>query len=186
MSSKLITPPSTEIITLSEAKAHLRVVGTDDDGYINTLITAAREVCEISSGQAMVTQTWRTTLDSFPSAIELTMTPVQSVSSIKYLDISGNLQTLNPSNYTLDNSSDYKSHWVVPSYGYTWPDTYDVINAVQVEYIAGFTTIPQSYKHWMLTVIAHLYRNRESTTELNLQPLAQLGSLITRKKVWYG
>ena len=37
------TPPAVEPVTLSEAKAHLRVDSTDDDAYIATLITAARE-----------------------------------------------------------------------------------------------------------------------------------------------
>lgn len=185
MSSKLITSPVTEPVSLSEAKTHLRVTASDEDAYILSLTTTAREVCEAKTGQAMATQTWRLTLDSFPSAIELPITPVQSVTHVKYLDTSNNLQTLNPANYTLDNASDYKSAWVVPGYGYDWPDTYDVINAVQVDYVAGFTAAPQAYKHWMLTVIAHFYRNRESATELNLQPLTQLDSLLTRKKVWY-
>lgn len=185
MSLKLINQPATEPITLAEAKTHLRVTAADEDTYIASLITMAREVFEAKTGQAMIAQTWRKTLDSFPSAIELPVTPVQSITSVKYLDTNNNLQTLNPANYTLDNASDYKSAWVLPAYGYDWPDTSGAINAVQVDYVAGFTAIPQAYKHWMLVVIAHFYRNRESATELNLQPLAHLDALITRKKVWY-
>ena len=38
----VITPPTAEPITLPEAKAHLRVIGTNDDAQIEMMITAAR------------------------------------------------------------------------------------------------------------------------------------------------
>ena len=36
----------TELVTLSEAKDHLRVTNSDDDTYITTLISVARSICE--------------------------------------------------------------------------------------------------------------------------------------------
>ncbi len=185
MALKLVTPPSSEPITLAEAKTHLRVTHSDEDTYIEALISIAREVCEAKTLQATVTQTWRVTLDRFPSAIELPVIPVQSITHIKYRDINNALQTLSPSSYRLDNASDYTSAWAVPADGYDWPDTYDSINAVEVEFVAGYTALPKSYKHWMLLFIAHFYRNRESASELNLQPLVHLDTLLTRKRVMY-
>jgi uncharacterized phiE125 gp8 family phage protein len=56
-----------EPITLNEAKAHLRVFGTDDDGYITSLIAAARQSAESLTDRALLPQTWELALDEFPS-----------------------------------------------------------------------------------------------------------------------
>lgn len=185
MSLKIITQPVTEPITLEEAKAHLRVTHAEEDACISTLIIIAREICEAKTLQALAPQTWRVTLDRFPSAIELVMTPVTSILSIKYRDYNNDIQTLSPSSYRLDNSNDFTSAWALPADGYTWPTTYDSINAVELDYVAGYTAAPASYKQWMLLTIGHFYRNRESASELNLQPLTYIDSLLTKRKLWY-
>ena len=86
MSLQLVTGPS-ESITLVEAKLHLRVENSDDDSLISVLISAAREDCEHQLGRGIGSQTWRRTLDAFPSGgIELGMPPVSAVSSVQYVD----------------------------------------------------------------------------------------------------
>ena len=69
--------PSTEPITLAQAKAHLRQDGTDDDALITNLIIAARTHAETVCRRAFVTQTWKLVLDLFP-------TPAMNISSANW------------------------------------------------------------------------------------------------------
>lgn len=63
-----ITPPAVEPVSLAEAKLHARIEYPDDDALVGSLITAARRYCETCLRSALVTQTWKLMLDSFPSA----------------------------------------------------------------------------------------------------------------------
>lgn len=62
----LITTPAVEPITLTEAKAHLRVDFADDNDLITTLIIVARQAVEEFTGRALITQTWQVFYDRFP------------------------------------------------------------------------------------------------------------------------
>lgn len=62
----LITAPAIEPVTLTQAKAHLRVDFADDDTLITTLIIVARQAVEEFLGRALITQTWQVFYDKFP------------------------------------------------------------------------------------------------------------------------
>lgn len=70
MAAVEITPPAIEPLSLAEAKLHLRVDMSDDDGEINDAIGAAREDCEGETHRAFITQTWQLILDHFPGTAE--------------------------------------------------------------------------------------------------------------------
>ena len=53
-----LTPPTVEPVSLSEAKAHLRVDGSDEDTYISACITAARTRLEHETRRAFIKQQW--------------------------------------------------------------------------------------------------------------------------------
>lgn len=165
MALKLITPPTTYPVTLAEAKLHCRVDVADDDALITALITAATEMAETKTGRAIMSQTWELTLDSFPDAFELTRTPVQSITSVRYFDTAGVQQTMLNTLYSLDTADEFGYAYVVPAYNGTWPDTRDQINAVSVQYVAGYVNaglVPQGIKQWVLLTIATMYENRET------------------------
>lgn len=189
MALKLITPASVLPVTLAEAKAHLRVDVTDDDTLITAMIMAAAELAEQHTGRAIMTQTWELTLDAFPDALELTRTPVQSITSIIYADSTGTNQTLSGSAYALDTADDYGHAYVVPAYGTSWPDTRDQVNAVAVRYLAGYASaaaVPESIKSWIKLAVGSMYTNRESTV-VGSGAVLSLGfadSLLDRYKVW--
>ncbi len=87
----LVTAPTSEPISLDEAKIHCNVdlANAYHEGKLQSLIKAAREKVETDTGRAIVTQTWDFTCDLFPSgvcAMHLPKSPVSSVTSVKYYD----------------------------------------------------------------------------------------------------
>lgn len=175
MPSKLITGPSTEPISLAEAKAHLRVDADDEDDLILGLITSARQQAEQICRRAFIIQKWMVTLDHFPISgmnncgeIILQYAPLISVDSITYVNSDGATQTLATSLYKVDNISEPAR--IMPAYGTTWPATRNEINAVQITLTAGWenaSSVPQPIKSWMLLRIAAMYENRESDTVID-------------------
>jgi len=162
MPTIIITEPTGEPITLAEARLHCKVDGTDDDTLITALIVAARQQAEHRTGRALCTQTLEKVLDMFPDDIKL-QPRVQAISSVKYIDIDGVEQTLSSASYSLDKDSE--PGWLVPAYGYAWPDTRAVPNAVRVRFTTGYgeaAAVPQGIKNWMLMAIGTLYGQREA------------------------
>ncbi len=183
MSTQVVIQPATEPVSLAEAKAHLRVTSSDEDALISALIVAAREAAEHETGRSLITQTREKTLDVFPEAIRLDYPPVQSITSIKFLDENGDEQTLSASSYKLDNASDSCPAWIKIATGRAWPSTYPEINAVRVRYVAGWASaaeVPQSIKQWMLLNIGHWYENREASSDMKREPLPFIGGLLDR------
>lgn len=186
MGLKLITGPTSEPVTTDEAKVHLRVVGTDDDAYIAALIAAARQAAEQATGRALMAQTWEASFDRFEYAMTLPRPPIVSVESVKYLDAAGALQTLDPSQYELN---DYKEPArIIRPYVVIWPATQQHENAVVIRYVAGYANaaaVPQEIKSWMLLRIGMLYANRESVVDgMRTAELPFIDRLLDSAKVY--
>jgi len=170
MALRLITAPTIEPVSLTEAKAHLRVDDSDSDTLISLYISAARQDCEEWTARAFVTQTWELVLDEFPTdEILIPRPPLQSITSIKYDDGDGVEQTLATTEYTVDTASE--PGWVVPvTTG--WPtSTFEGINSVRIRYVAGYIStdspadltehVPFAIKAALLLQIGRYYQNRE-------------------------
>ncbi|SHH86681.1 head-tail connector protein [Desulfosporosinus lacus] len=161
MSLKVITPPATEPLTLTEAKNHLRVDGTADDTLITSLTKQAREWCEDYQGKKFITQTLELVLDAFPSGdIEFkACSPVQSVTSIKYTDKDGIEATLAATEYILDNDSFVNK--IVLGYNKQWPSVnLQPVNSIRIRFVAGYgvaSTVPESVKWAMALHMKLLY-----------------------------
>lgn len=186
MTLRTITSPVEQSVTLADAKAHLRIVGTDDDTQITAMIDAATEVAEQATGRALMQQTLEAGFDAFSAVLVLTRVPVQSVTSITYIDASGTLQTLAPSAYTLT-QDDYGFAKINPSFGTTWPVARGDVDGVKVRFVAGYANgVPQSIKNGILLYVGSLYENRESETISSGSPnlLATVDLLFDRFKVY--
>lgn len=160
-------PPAAEPVTLADALAHLRVSAGIEDAYITSLIPAAREACEQRTERTLISTPWRLQLDAFPDAIELLRPPILSVESVQYRDVDGATQTLDPQDYVLDNARE--PGWLVPAPGRTWPEVGEGINAVVVNYTAGYgasaASVPTPLKQWILLALTDLYENRAAHGE---------------------
>jgi uncharacterized phiE125 gp8 family phage protein len=160
----VITQPLFEPVTLTEAKEHLRVTQSAEDDLIAALITAAREAAENYTHRALCEKTLEYYCDAFPCQIVLPQPPVQSATSVKYIDRDGVEQTLAASEYQLHAQNE--PALIVEAYGKTWPGTRDELNAVRVRYVAGYASaddVPGPIKAALLLMIGHLYENREDS-----------------------
>jgi uncharacterized phiE125 gp8 family phage protein len=162
---KLITPPASEPVSLDEAKAQLRVDGSDDNTFISGLITAARLYFEETARRSLITQTWRLSLDEWSDEIELPRPPLQSISFIKYKNAAGTETTLSTSVYLVDAESEPGR--VVLAKDQSWPsDELYKVNPIQITYIAGYgaaADVPEQMKQAIKLIIGHWYENREAT-----------------------
>lgn len=166
---KLVTSPATEPITLSEAKAQLRVDFSTDDTEITTMIITARKAVEKFLRRQLVTATWDLFLDQFPEGggvIEVPLPPLQSITTLKYLDENGNQQTWSSTNYRVDVKSEPGR--IERAWGVSYPGIRTIANAVEIRFVAGFgaaAAVPEDIKHGILMLLADLYEHRERQAE---------------------
>lgn len=166
MALVLVQAPSVEPITLTEAKLHLRVDVADDDAFILSLITAARQWCEGFQCRAYITQTWQLWLDNWPEGgeIRIPKPPLQSVSSIKYYGADGAEYVMPSADYLVDTKSEPGR--VVLGYGKSWPSiTLRPVGAIVIEFVAGYGTassVPEKVKQAIKLLVGHWYAYRET------------------------
>lgn len=175
-----------EPVSLAEAKAHLKIDSSDEDTYLTALIKTCRKEAETFTGRAFITQTWVKTLDEFPRSCDsptrytqetqrysrgiilLERAPIQSISSISYVDDNGATQPLDSSLYQLETGSDYTAR-LQPAYGQDWPSTRFQMESVTVTYLAGFgslaANVPEEIRHAILTYMHFLNEQRGSDKE---------------------
>jgi uncharacterized phiE125 gp8 family phage protein len=163
MALKIITPPAVEPITLEEAKQHLRIIGSDDDIILLSMIKQAREFCEDFQNKKFITQTLEMVLDYFPEDNCISFencSPVQSVESVKYYDTNGKEYIFDAGNYIVDTDSFVNR--IVLGYCKLWPTiALQTANAVRIRFTAGFgdkaENIPETVKWAMILHMRLLY-----------------------------
>lgn len=185
MTFVVVTPPTVEPVTLAEVKAHCRVSGSASDDELNAFIVSARMQAEQELRRYLITQTIDAYYDSFPNFFELP--PLQSVTSITYLDDNGDSQVLATSQYRVDAVSTPAR--ITPAYGVSWPSTYGVTNAVTVRFIAGYgdySSVPQCIKQWIKLQVSNAYDNRTPVTiggSMSTMPNQFVGGLLDPERV---
>lgn len=182
MSLTLVTAPTLNVVTMSEIYDHLRVDVTGSPGepadasFITTLRDAAEAYLDGYGGimgRALLTQTWDLKLDYFPQIIRLPLPPLQSVTSITYLDTDGASQTLATSVYQVVNNGNSPSY-IREAYSQFWPTTYDQAQAVTVRFVAGWTSgdlVPRPIYHAIKLLVAEWYDNRKASSDKSFEEL---------------
>jgi uncharacterized phiE125 gp8 family phage protein len=184
----LIADVAVEHISLAEARDHLSIdaFGSPSpesawDDWLEAQIPAAREYCEQYLGRSLAAKTLEYATHTFPThaaatppglAFQLPFGPVQEVVSVTYTDADGTPQTVDAATYELDPYSTPTLLALV--YGEVWPTALASTNSVKVRYIAGYNLaddtprpfpLPKLARSAMLLMLAHLFANREATTE---------------------
>jgi len=176
--------PAAPLLTIADAKAHLRVDHADEDVIISGLIDAAHAHIDGyggTLGRALITQTWTVDFSTFLNRMDIPLAPVQSA-TIQYYDSTNTQQTLATSVYAV--LTDGLGPYIALKYNQQWPQTYARDDAVKVTFVAGYgataASVPAAIRAAMLLLIAHWYDNRstlsigESVAELPLSVSALL------------
>lgn len=165
----LVTPASAALVTLAEAKAHLRVDHSDEDTYIQALINAAVSYFDGYAGRlgrAILEQTWRVDFPAFSDEMRIPLGDVIAISSVSYYDLNNAQQTLASTVYQA--SVDGIGPYLTLKPAQVWPKTYARTDAVRVTWTAGYGTasanVPPAIKHAALLLIGNWYDNRSTVT----------------------
>jgi uncharacterized phiE125 gp8 family phage protein len=129
------------VVTLPEVKRALRVTHDSLDMELLSLIDAAIRTVEAWSNRTIRPEVERKiTCSRWPSyqVVQFFDPPLISVDAVKYFDSANIEQTLDPSNYRVQVSTDGVGRLEFD--GDTWdaPDLYDRLDAVAYEYTSGY------------------------------------------------
>jgi uncharacterized phiE125 gp8 family phage protein len=194
MTLKLQTPAAALPVTVQEAKLHCRMITdiadvsfTGDDALFSSLIGAATLEAEHLMGRSVMPQKWQVTLGAFAQCIDLQRPPVTAVDSVKYVNASGVLTTVDPSVYQLVGVGEYTSR-VVPAYGQAWPTPRAQAEAVQIVFSTGYADaaiVPEPIKSWIKLRVGALYENREAwTVGHQIERNEHVDLLLDRYRTW--
>lgn len=183
MSHKRTVAPTEQPVTLTDVKRQVRVDIHDDNDYLQDLVKRAVGWCENYTRRAFITQTWELKCDEWwderyasasrfaswrtrtERAIFIPRPPLIAVSSITYLDLDGNTDTVASSVYRVDSSSEPGR--ITLDYNQTWPsDLRMVSNPITITHTAGYgarAAVPDEIKQAILMLVGHWYENREAS-----------------------
>ena len=191
-----LTNPSAEPILTADVKSHLRLETTADDTLIgNTIIPSVRDFAERHCGIVIPQRTFQAAYDSvykdtfsgdslgwwdgvrdgsvmtreLVRELELPLPPLVSVQSVKTVGTNDVETTFASTNYYVDTYSEPGK--IVLKQGSVWPTDMRHVNAVLVNFTAGYATTPPMLKVAMLQIAAHWYENRE---------LYEVGTILAR------
>ena len=185
--SVIVTAPGTEPVTASELRSHLIVDSTQlPDADANALITDARTEIEQRLNLAMISQSWRLSLDYWPggteqwwdgvreasinsiyvqntmASVELPRWPLTSITSVTVYDEDSNAVVVTVAD-TFDVDTYRLPGRVTLKRGAVWPVALRANNAIQIVYVSGYANaaaVPAPMKRAVKQLAAYLYAHR--------------------------
>jgi len=149
-----IPNPTTEPVTLEQAKRQCRVFHDDDDAYFEEIIQVARSHVEKYCGALFAEREIELIASEWCDLEYLPVIPVSAVASVTYTDVDGAEQTVPTENYELVDGA------LHPIYGQVWPAK-RFGSRVTVSVTAGATSIEPPVRHAMLLLISDTFDSRE-------------------------
>lgn len=215
ISNSRTVEPVSEPVTIQQLDAQLRgdgILAQEEPEFLAATIKAAREYVEEFTRRALINQTWRLTMDYWPSTkehglgwwdgvrqgsltmdqqgyVELPIAPLQAVAEVRTFNQDNTSQVFASSNYFLDTGA--TPGQLILNDGITWPIFTRTRNGIQIDYVAGYgtsaTAVPGALIAAILGLATHWYENREivKTQSDQNQAMAPLHvqSVLNRWKV---
>lgn len=183
-------PLQDDVLTVADAKKHLRVDFNDDDALIQGYIAAAIQNVDGRDGwlgRALSEQTWELRLPDFGgSVIPIPLPPLISIESIKYYDAADVLQTLSADVYEVTGIGGFGKARVVLKAGQAWPGLAKRSENVLVRFTAGYEVVPAPILTAIKRQVGAMYENREAVV-INATVAKLPGgveAMLTPLRVW--
>jgi uncharacterized phiE125 gp8 family phage protein len=172
-SIRTVTSPAeiAPVISLAEAKAHLRVDWEEDDDLIAALVLTAQDHVERFTARVLTERAMEAAYDGFPcgaggaAAIVIPRDPITAVTAIAYLDASGTAAELDgeAGDWRWSESAPDR---VMPAFGVSWPAAASEAGCVRVSFTAGYDAglAPASLIGAVKLMCGHLFGNREAVS----------------------
>lgn len=157
----VVTPPTIEPITYSEAKEQARIDIDAEQSLIESYISAARFYCEKIQNKTYLTTTKKVIYDGYNFPLKLPHPPIQSIDKVEFQQKDGTIVEWDASNYIADTSG--KFGWIRLAENYSVPDDLSDINTLQVTFIAGKSTadeVPANVEQSVKMLVAMWYEKR--------------------------
>lgn len=177
---KITAGPATNAVSLCTFKLHIKKTTNDEDTVLGIYLRAAIDYCEKVTKRDLITRTYTTFRDSFPGTsegyymygvsslgggnigFELRRSPLQSITSIKYLKTTV-LTTVATTVYYNTVEDDYSE--VLTNDGSCWPTDADRrLQTIEIVFKSGFgdddTFTPTWATEGILLHATEMYKNR--------------------------
>ena len=153
---------SAEPLDTVSAVEHLRAQGAGADSEIARLVSVARAYVENYTGTRLITQTLALRTDDWADLENLQVAPVQSITSISYVDTDGATLTLAGSVY------DARLYGLAPTivlkFNQVWP-TIQMGSLITVTAVVGYgaaADVPSDLIHALKLLLGDFYQFRET------------------------
>lgn len=162
-----------DLVSLDEARNHLRIIGVDHDADIQNAIAAASAVLDVDEdgfgglGFPLVAQQWSVKASGFTSKLlRLPFPRISSVDEVRYLPTVGAAQVVPSEQYVMTRKGRL-SHLVLLS-AFECPALADRPDAVEILFTAGWAnvaSVPEDIKQAAKLLMAHFFENRQAEIE---------------------
>jgi len=172
--------PTALAVSMEEARLNARAdVGEDGKSELDAEIVRAIRTytteAETETNRFIMEQTWELTLDAFPASrsIKLQKPPLLAVESVKFYDVDGIQQTLDPQDYQVDHKTE--PGYIVLKPGRAWPATAQMIGAVEVRFRCGYGSdpaqVPDGISGFVLARVQEHFQTGGNPTNENIKRL---------------
>ena len=184
---QIVTPPTSDLLTLAEVKAHLKVEAdvTAEDELIQSLIQAAESAWVQDSGRVLLASTWDQKFDEWGDCWHLCLDryPVSSITAVTYTQSDGTTGTLSAANYYLSTAG--RRPCVILKYSQLWP-TAVLENgpSINVRYVAGAATaadVPKDIVAALMVKIGEMFADRDSQGNQQSAAMDRVWKLAVRR-----
>ncbi|MFC4724378.1 hypothetical protein AB6B38_06955 [Glycocaulis abyssi] len=160
-------------VSLSDAKAWLRVGHAGEDASITALINTAVSRVEAETGRALLVRNFRETLDGWPirrlsgcgSAFALAVAPAVSVEAVRTFDRAGEETLWDAEEYRVDTSADPGR--LIARAPFAFPRPGPLAAGIEIDFTAGYgetaSDVPPALIESVLRLVAEGYAASEPT-----------------------